>query len=1014
MKTPNKASHTPSAIDIQRYRFLLRSNDLFRDFIPKHLLEQIESPPQSLRSVTNHGSESNVHRSTQSHCTVESEEDSQGPVYFLTSPPFIHGGTMRDYQVEGLNWLISLHHNNINGILADEMGLGKTLQTISLLGYLRECQGVSGPHLLLVPKSTLQNWLNEVNKWLPQAKPFILHGDAQARKQAIAERMKGVSRDFDICITSYEICLIEKNALAKIEWEYIVIDEAHRIKNENSILSQVVRMLHSKHRLLLTGTPLQNNLHELWALLNFLLPDIFQSGQFFDEWFQPGKGEETPLNDSQQAEKVQVEWDESKEPLSEAKTSFQQDSNAHNVIDESNSSSSSQEEIIVKFRQLLEPFLLRRLKVEVENALLPKKEVYLYVGMTALQKRWYQTILQKDISALNGVGMAKGESKTRLANIAMQLRKCCNHPYLFDGAEPGPPFTNDFHLVSSAGKMVLLDKLLAKLKANGSRVLLFSQMSRMLDIFEDYCEFRNYSYCRIDGQTPHEERVEAIEEYNKPASDKFLFLLTTRAGGLGINLTTADIVILYDSDWNPQVDLQAQDRAHRIGQTKQVYVFRFVTEASFEEKVMERALQKLRLDQLVIQQGKAPNASKALSSAELLEMVHYGAQDILLNKERDSVESIDIEETIKKGQEKTLALQSKYSNAGLEDLARMEEAINTPLSQPASNPLSSWVPLELAKRDRKPNTYSVDEYYREALSSTLGSKRQKENAIPKPKLPYLHDFQFVNIPRLTQLFEKETLHFQKQHSYSPEDPVERAKIESAEPLSPEEETEKAQLLSAGFVNWTRREYLAFLRASERYGRMNISAIAEEIEGKTRAEVEAYSKAFWKNFTSLPDWERTVGAIERGEERLERSTRLNKILKRKVAIECSRSCGGWKSIKVPDGCSTAGYNENTTKFLLYCSAKYGADCGDLGERVWEDLRREPLFELDFFLRTRSVLDLGRRIGAVLQAVENEVTKKAEESERAAAAKRMQSSEAIKSAQKSVASLFKIGSILNKEM
>ena len=911
---------------------------------------------------------------------------------------------MRDYQVEGLNWLISLHHNNINGILADEMGLGKTLQTISLLGYLREFQGIPGPHLLLVPKSTLQNWLNEVNKWLPQAKPFILHGDAAARKQAIAERMKGPNRDFDICITSYEICLIEKNALSKIGWEYIVIDEAHRIKNENSILSQVVRMLPSKHRLLLTGTPLQNNLHELWALLNFLLPDIFHSGQVFDQWFQNGQ------NADKEATEEEAEC--AKDQSSPAEDS-PSDPQPPQVPKE------NQEEIIVKFRQLLEPFLLRRLKIEVENALLPKKEVYLYVGMTALQKRWYQTILQKDISALNGVGLAKGETKTRLANIAMQLRKCCNHPYLFDGAEPGPPFTNEYHLVSSAGKMVLLDKLLTKLKANGSRVLLFSQMSRMLDIFEDYCEFRNHSYCRIDGQTPHEERVEAIEEYNRPGSDKFLFLLTTRAGGLGINLTSADIVILYDSDWNPQVDLQAQDRAHRIGQTKQVYVFRFVTEASFEEKVMERALQKLRLDQLVIQQGKAPNASKALSSAELLEMVHYGAQEILMNKEGDALESIDIEETMKRGQEKTLALQSKYSNAGLEDLARMEEAINTPLSQPNpnANSLSAWVPLELAKRDRKPNTYSVDEYYREALSSTLGSKRQKENSIPKPKLPYLHDFQFVNIPRLTMLFDKETLHFQRTHGYSPEDPTERSKVESAEPLTPEEEQEKNQLLSAGFVNWTRREYQAFLRASERYGRCNTSAIAEEIEGKTRGEVEAYSKAFWKHYTTLPDWERTVGAIERGEERLERAARLNKILKRKVAMECSRSCGGWKSIKVPDQCSTAGWNEDTTKFLLYCSAKYGADCGDLGERVWEDLRREPVFELDFFLKTRSVLDLGRRIGAVLQAVENEVLKKAsaEESEAATVgAKRVQSSEAIKSAQKSVASLFKIGSILNKDM
>jgi SWI/SNF-related matrix-associated actin-dependent regulator of chromatin subfamily A member 5 len=191
--------------------------------------------------------------------------------------------------------------------------------------------------------------------------------------------------------------------------------------------------------------------------------------------------------------------------------------------------------------------------------------------------------------------------------------------------EPGPPYTTDEHLVQNAGKMVILDKLLKRMKENGSRVLIFSQMSRMLDILEDYCHFRQYresasvlslisilfsnfscapEYCRIDGSTSHEDRISGIDEYNKPGSEKFIFLLTTRAGGLGINLTSADVVVLYDSDWNPQADLQAMDRAHRIGQTKQVYVFRFITEGSVEERMLERAAQKLRLDQLVIQQDR--------------------------------------------------------------------------------------------------------------------------------------------------------------------------------------------------------------------------------------------------------------------------------------------------------------------------------------------------------------------------------------------------------------------------
>jgi SNF2 family DNA or RNA helicase len=198
----------------------------------------------------------------------------------------------------------------------------------------------------------------------------------------------------------------------------------------------------------------------------------------------------------------------------------------------------------------LRPFLLRRIKADVEKSLLPKKEINLYVGMSAMQRKWYQKLLEKDIDAVNGAGgLNKREGKTRLLNIVMQLRKCCNHPYLFDGAEPGPPYTTDQHIVDNSGKMIVLDKLLSRMKAQGSRVLLFSQMSRVLDILEDYCWWRGYEYCRIDGQTSQEDRIDAIDEYNKPDSSKFIFLLTTRAGGLGINLTTADIVVLFDSDW---------------------------------------------------------------------------------------------------------------------------------------------------------------------------------------------------------------------------------------------------------------------------------------------------------------------------------------------------------------------------------------------------------------------------------------------------------------------------------
>ena len=242
--------------------------------------------------------------------------------------------------------------------------------------------------------------------------------------------------------------------------------------------------------------------------------------------------------------------------------------------------------------------------------------------------------------------------------------------------EPGPPYTTDEHLVDNAGKMIILDKLLKSMKEKGSRVLIFSQMSRVLDILEDYCLFRGFQYCRIDGGTDHDSRTKAIDEYNKPGSEKFIFLLTTRAGGLGINLVTADIVVLFDSDWNPQADLQAMDRAHRIGQTKQVYVFRFITQDAIEERIIERATQKLKLDQLVIQEGRAQQAAKAAQNKEeLLDMIQHGADKIINNRESMIVDE-DIDEIIRKGEEKTTALNSKYEGLSLDALTNFQSELN--------------------------------------------------------------------------------------------------------------------------------------------------------------------------------------------------------------------------------------------------------------------------------------------------------------------------------------------------
>merc|ERR1712223_682672 len=278
---------------------------------------------------------------------------------------------------------------------------------------------------------------------------------------------------------------------------------------------------------------------------------------------------------------------------------------------------------------VLKPFLLRRLKIDVEKSLLPKKEVKIFIGLSQMQREWYTKILMKDIDIVNGAGKME---KMRLQNILMQLRKCTNHPYLFDGAEPGPPFVTDDTLINDSGKFVVLDKLLPKFQEAGSRVLIFTQMTRILDILEDYCWFRKHSYCRIDGQTAHEDRDVQIQEYNKEGSSKFIFMLSTRAGGLGINLYTADIVILFDSDWNPQMDLQAMDRAHRIGQKKQVKVYRLVTENTVDEKIVERAAKKLRLDRMVIQQGRLADAGKNLGKDEMPNMIRHGAKHVFSSK----------------------------------------------------------------------------------------------------------------------------------------------------------------------------------------------------------------------------------------------------------------------------------------------------------------------------------------------------------------------------------------------
>ncbi|OJD32200.1 swi snf chromatin remodeling complex component [Diplodia corticola] len=663
-------------------------------------------------------------------------------------PGLVTGGTMRSYQLEGLEWLTSLYENGLNGILADEMGLGKTIQTIAFLAFLRE-KGVYGPFLIAAPLSTTMNWVEEVRKWAPTIPVVLYHGSKQDREQIRQTRLKNPgSPQFPIVVTSYEICMNDRKFLANFGWKFIIIDEGHRIKNLNCRLIRELQSYQSANRLLITGTPLQNNLQELWSLLHFLMPTIFDKLESFESWF-----DFSALKDRQGYEQI----------FSEER----------------------KQKLVASLHAILKPFLLRRVKADVEKLMPRKREYILYAPLTPLQRELYQAILDgtsrqyledkaveqmssntgtprssrsttslkrkainsdlatpnkstktsREVTPASAAGSGRSrrraaagrktyeevsdtkyfreleaatedsdatpESRStpdteveeedmraatlamakrqigakKLQNPVMQLRLCCDSPYNFFSpfvdpttGEEGEP---DETLVTTSGKMLLLDALLPRLFDEGHKVLIFSQFKTQLDLLESYAEeLRGWRTCRIDGSVKQEERQKLIKAFNKPSTAAAspapapassskqnnnntptsksskpkpkpkpsrrtttssskkprrepsppdvddddddeaedpppanLFLLSTRAGGQGINLAAADTVVLFDSDWNPQQDLQAQDRAHRIGQTRNVLVYRLATRNTVETQLLDAAEGKRRLEKLVIRKG---------------------------------------------------------------------------------------------------------------------------------------------------------------------------------------------------------------------------------------------------------------------------------------------------------------------------------------------------------------------------------------------------------------------------
>ncbi|GAA6031503.1 hypothetical protein JCM8097_006487 [Rhodosporidiobolus ruineniae] len=532
-------------------------------------------------------------------------------------PSILIGGELKAYQLKGLEWMVSLYNNHVNGILADEMGLGKTIQTLSLITYLIETKRQPGPYLVIVPLSTMPNWISEFERWAPAVKVVSYKGTPQQRKQAQYEIRKG---DFQVLLTTFEYIIKDRPLLSKTKWLHMIIDEGHRLKNTQSKLSQTLtQYYHTRYRLILTGTPLQNNLPELWALLNFVLPKIFGSVKSFDEWFN------APFANTGGQDKIELNEEES-------------------LL------------VIRRLHKVLRPFLLRRLKKDVESDLPDKVERVIKCKMSALQVKLTKQIKEHGM-IFTEMGTVEGKKQASgikgLQNQIMQLRKICNHPFCFEAVErsiDSSGMTNA-SIYRVAGKFELLDRILPKLFATGHRVLMFFQMTTVMTIFEDYLNFRRIEHLRLDGTTKHEDRAQLLKLFNDPQSKYPIFILSTRAGGLGLNLQTADTVIIFDSDWNPHQDLQAQDRAHRIGQKKEVRILRLVTERSVEEHVMAGAARKIEMDKKIIQAGRYDNKSTAEERDAFLKALLEANDDDLEQEDDDADEAEMLNEAIARTEE---------------------------------------------------------------------------------------------------------------------------------------------------------------------------------------------------------------------------------------------------------------------------------------------------------------------------------------------------------------------------
>ncbi|CAB1314478.1 unnamed protein product [Coregonus sp. 'balchen'] len=583
------------------------------------------------------------------------------------SKDYRSGNQLREYQLEGMNWLLFNWYNRKNCILADEMGLGKTIQSITFL-FEMFSMGLRGPFLIIAPLSTITNWEREFRTWT-EINVIVYHGSQISRQMIHQYEMYHKDQQGNIVlggykfhgvITTFEMIMADCPELKKIHWRCVIIDEAHRLKNRNCKLLEGLKLMNLEHKVLLTGTPLQNSVEELFSLLNFLEPLQFPSESLFLEEFGDLKTEEQ----------------------------------------------------VKKLQAILKPMMLRRLKDDVEKNLAPKEETIIEVELTNMQKKYYRAILEKNFTFL-----AKGANQHNMPNLIntmMELRKCCNHPYLIKGAEEKildsfrkthSPDAWDFQLqamIQAAGKLVLIDKLLPKLIAGGHKVLVFSQMVRCLDILEDYLIQR-----RVRGNL----RQAAIDRFCKVDSDRFVFLLCTRAGGLGINLTAADTCIIFDSDWNPQNDLQAQARCHRIGQSKAVKVYRLITRNSYEREMFDKASLKLGLDKAVLQdinRKGSLNGAQQMTKIEVEDLLRKGAYGALMDEEDEGSKFCeeDIDQILQR-RTQTITIETEGKGSTFAKASFVSSGNRTDISLDDPNFWQKWAKIAELEIDSKAEKESL-------------------------------------------------------------------------------------------------------------------------------------------------------------------------------------------------------------------------------------------------------------------------------------------------------------------